>query len=143
MPVVIDDHLLLTLLAGTEPAALREAMTEEAASTTGCWYYRLSRASASGTGTGSLSGEFAALEPRRRSEAQASLERLPDAIGLISLRTVVPVMAALRVQRQLNMLAAEALAVALVTGGRPFVRVDSPLLAAGADDLNLSYLVLP
>lgn len=55
----------------------------------------------------------------------------------------VPVMAALRVQRQLNMLAAEALAVALVTGGRLFVRVDSPLLAAGADDLNLSYLVLP
>ncbi len=142
MSVVIDDHLLLTVLAGTEPASLREEMTDEAAYTTGCWYYRLSRASASGTGTGSLSGEFAALDPRRRSQAQASLERLPDAIGLISLRTVVPVMAALRVQRQLNMLTAEALAVALVTGARLVVSGDSPLLAAGADDVKLSYLML-
>lgn len=142
MPVVIDDHLLLTALAGTESAALQEAMISQAVYTTGCWYYRLARASASGAGAGSLSGEFAALDLDRRSQAQASLERLPDAIGLLSSRTVVPVMAALRVKRQLNMLTAEALAVALVTGGRLLVSVESQLLAAGADDLRLSYLVL-
>ena len=112
MAVIIDDHLLLAALAGTEPAALREAMTSEAVYTTGCWYYRLARATSSGAGTGSLSGELAALDPMRRVRARASLERLPDAIGLISQRTVVPVMAALRVERQLNMLNAEALAVA-------------------------------
>lgn len=117
-------------------------MISQAVDTTGCWYYRLARACASGGGAGSLSGEFAALDPGRRSQAQASLERLPDAIGLIRSRTVVPVMAALRVKRQLNMLTAEALAVALVTGGRLLVSVESQLLAAGADDLRLSYLVL-
>lgn len=115
MSVVIDDHLLLADLAGT---------------------------SQSGTDAGSLSGEFVALNPERRSRARASLERLPDAIGLISPRTVVPVMAALQVRRQLNMLTAEALAVALVTGGRLYVTVESPLLTAGADDLKLSYVVL-
>ncbi len=51
-------------------------------------------------------------------------------------------MAALLVKRQVNMLTAEALAVALVTGGRLFVSVESQLLATGADDLRLSYLVL-
>lgn len=142
MSVVLDDHLLLAVLSGNEPAALREVMTTQAVYTTGCWYYRLARASASGTGTGSLSGELATLAPERRSQAQASLERLPDGIGLISPRSVVPVMAALQVRRQLNLLTAEALAVALVTGGRLYVTVESPLLAAGADDLNLSYLVL-
>jgi len=70
------------------------------------------------------------------------LEHLPDEIGLISARTIVPVMAAIQVRRQLNMLTAEALAVALVTGGRLYVTVESPPLAAGADDLKLSYLVL-
>lgn len=142
MPVVIDDHLLLAALAGTEPPALREAMTSQAVYTTGCWYYRSARATASGAGSGPLSGELAALDPKRRAQARASLERLPDAIGLISQRTVVPVMAALRVQRQLNMLNAEALAVALVTGASLYITVDSPLLTAGAEDLKLSYLVL-
>jgi hypothetical protein len=40
-----------------------------------------------------------------------SLQELPDEIGLLTSRTVVPVMLALGVRRPLNMLSAEALAV--------------------------------
>jgi hypothetical protein len=44
-------------------------------------------------------------------------------IGLLSYRTLVPVMAALRVRRPLNMLNADALAVALVVDGAIRVKV--------------------
>lgn len=117
-------------------------MATEAVYTTGSWYWRLARAATYGTGVGSLSGELTALDPERRVQARALLERLPDAIGIIRQRTIIPVMAALRVERQLNMLNAEALAVALVTGGRILTTVESPLLTAGAEKLNLSCLVL-
>lgn len=57
MAVVIDDHLLLEVLSGLRPG---ESLGEEIY-TTGCWYYRLTRAVMAGIGHGSLSGRFAAL----------------------------------------------------------------------------------
>lgn len=50
---------------------------------------------------------------------------------MLSYRTLVPVIAALRVRRPLNMLNAEALAVAVVVDGAIRVKVPSALLGGG------------
>jgi hypothetical protein len=140
--VVIDDHLLLDLIVGTASPAALEAVGSDAVFTTGCWYYRLARAVVASTGAGSLSGQLEALGPGARDAALESIRRLPDSVGLLSLRTVVPVMAALRVRRPLNMLNAEALAAALVAGARLRVAIGSELLQDGARDLEIDYQVL-
>ena len=66
-----------------------------------------------------------------------SLQVLPQTFGLLSYRTVVPVMAALRVRRPLNMLNAEALAVALIVDGRVRTAVSSELLRSGTQALGI------
>ena len=110
--------------------------------TTGSWYYRLGRAVTAGTGTGALSGRFQALDDSVRQRVMASLEDLPDQIGLLSLRVVVPVMQALAVTRPLNFLNAEALGAALLLDASIVVTVDAPLLGAGASDLSVSYRLI-
>lgn len=52
-------------------------------------------------------------------------------------------MLALRVRRQVNMLRAEALAVALLVSGSILVTTDTPLVRSGAEDLGLAYRLLP
>lgn len=69
----------------------------------------------------------------------ASLEDLPDEIGLLSLRIVVPVMQALTVTRPLNFLNAEAHGAALLLDASLVVTVDAPLLRSGAADLFVGY----
>jgi hypothetical protein len=96
-----------------------------------------------GSGAGSLSGRLAGLEPSHRDRALLGLQDLPSTIGLLSYRTLVPLMAALRVRRPLNMLNADALAVALVVDGAIRVRVPSALLGDGARDLDVDYEVRP
>ena len=66
----------------------------------------------------------------------------PEQIGLLSLRTLVPVMQALAVTRSLNFLNAEALGAALLLGATIAVSVDAPLLRAGATDLAVDYRLL-
>ncbi len=105
--------------------------------TTGSWYCRLGRAVNAGTGTGTLSGRFQALDEPVRQRVLASLEDLPEQIGLLSLRVVVPVMQALAVTRPLNFLNAEALGAALLLDASIAVTVDAPLLSAGASDLSV------
>ncbi|MEO5723262.1 MAG: hypothetical protein ABIQ39_15295 [Ilumatobacteraceae bacterium] len=70
---------------------------------------------------------------------KASLEDLPDQIGLLSLRVVVPIMQVLTVTRPLNFLNAEALGAALLLDAAIAVTVDAPLLRVGAADLSVSY----
>jgi len=137
MAVVIDDHLLLGVLAGLPSEAIAEEMQADVVYTTGCWYYRLARAVQAGSGSGSLAGRLGALGAEERERALTSLQVLPQMIGLLSYRTVVPVMAALRVRRPLNMLNAEALAVALIVDGRVRTAVSSELLRSGAQDLAI------
>ena len=71
-----------------------------------------------------------------------SLEDLPDQIGLLNLRIVVPVMQALTVTRPLNFLNAEALGAALLLDASIAVTVDAPLLRSGATDLSVSYRLI-
>ncbi len=137
--IVIDDQLLLAVLSDTASAAMTVSVANGEVFTTGSWYYRLSRAITAGTGTGSLSGRFQALEDSVRQRVRASLEDLPDEIGLLSLRVVVPVMQALTVTRPLNFLNAEALGAALLLDASLVVTVDAPLLRSGAADLSVGY----
>lgn len=140
MPVVVDDHLLLELLAAGRALDLGPESSE--VYTTGSWYYRLARAVLSGTGTGSISGRLAVMDEGAQRRAVESLLRMPDGIGLLGHRTVVPVMATLRAARPANLLTAEALAVALVVGGGLRVAVDSDLLRENAEALRLDYEVV-
>jgi hypothetical protein len=136
--VVIDDQLLLEYLAGVRSGA---DLGDEIY-TTGCWYYRLTRAVMSEPGGGSLSGRFASLGEDRQRQALEGLSQLPRSIGLLSFRTIVPIMGALRVRRPLNMLNAEALAVAVTIEADVRVSVESRLLADGAHDLDVDYDVV-
>lgn len=94
--IVIDDQLLLDALSGRAGASIGDALERGEVFTTGCWYYRLGRAVAAGVGTGSLSGRFEALDPPTRTHALRALDELPEEIGLLGLRGLVPVMQALR-----------------------------------------------
>lgn len=142
MAAVIDDRLLLDVLAGATPRVLADDLRRGEVYTTSCWYWRLGRAVTAGSGSGSLSSRLAALGADDRERVLWSLRELPDEIGLLTSRTVVPVMLALRVRRALNMINAEALAVALLTGGTAMVTTDAPLLRSGADDLGVSYRLI-
>ena len=140
--IVIDDQLSLATLSDAAPAEISTAVARGEVFTTGSWYYRLGRAVTAGSGTGALSGRFQALDEPVRRGVLASLEELPDEIGLLSLRVLVPVMQALAVTRPLNFLNAEALGAALVLDATIAVNVDAPLLRSGATDLAVTYRVI-
>lgn len=142
MAVVIDDRPLLDLIADIASPLVRQAVAGEAVYTTCCWYYRLARAVLAGGVTGSLSSRLEHMGEQARGATLASIRRLPDEVGLLGFRTLAPVMATLSVRRPLNMLNAEALAVALVAGGEIRVAVGSDLLRDGAHDLGVGYLVV-
>ena len=109
--------------------------------TTGCWHYRLSRAVHSSQMTGALSRQLAELDLERQLRILAALDSLPDEVGPLSLRDLVPLMRALHVSRPLNMLSAEALAAALVLDAEIVVSTDNPMLQGGAEDLGISYRI--
>lgn len=137
--IVIDDRLLLAALSGTAPTDITTALDRGEVFTTGSWYYRLGRAVTAGSGSGALSSRFQALPEVERRRVASSLEELPEQVGLLSLRVVVPVMQALAVSRPLNFLNAEALGAALLLDATIAVTVDAPLLRAGAHDLAVDY----
>jgi hypothetical protein len=140
--IVIDDQLLLAVLGAAAPDDISAAVANGQVFTTGCRCYRLGRAIAAGTGTGALSGRFQALDDSVRQHVLASMEDLPEQIELLSLRIVVPVMQALAVTRPVNFLNAEALGAALLLDASIAVRVDAPLLRAGAADLSVYYRII-
>jgi len=59
--IVVDDALLLGVLAGTAPRELQDAASASQVATTGSWYWRLSRAILDPTSQGALSGAFGEL----------------------------------------------------------------------------------
>ena len=137
--LVIDDALLLDVLAGVADPDLQSAADRGEVHTTGCWYYRLSRALQSEPMVGALSRRLASLTPDRRERVVTGLLDLPAEIGLLGLRTLVPTMQALRLSRPVNMLTAEALAAALALNADLVVLTDHPALRAGVAELSLRY----
>ncbi|MGH9055508.1 MAG: hypothetical protein ACRDYY_06530 [Acidimicrobiales bacterium] len=141
MAVVIDDRLLLDVLAGQASGAVADELESGGVFTTGAWYYRLGRAAFGGTGSGALSGRLASLDRTVADQVRATLADLPPSIGLLHQRVVVPVMFTLRVRRQLNILGAEALAVALLLPARLVVTTDAALLRSAAREMGVEYQI--
>ncbi len=139
MSLVVDDHALIDLLADMHVGWLRSEVEHSIVYTTAAWYFRLANAVQHGTGDGALSGRFARLDPDVREMTVRRVKALPEWIGLIGPRLLVPVMAALDTRRRPNGLAAEALAVAVLTNSLIAVSVDAPLIRAGARDLGIEY----
>jgi hypothetical protein len=124
-PALLDDGHLSAVLRGTRLADLdgRDLFT------TGYWYVRLCQAVLGGQGaSGRLSGPFASLPDGLRARASAAVMRLPDAIGLVSLRELAPVMGQLRQHHSLNVLGMEALAAARYLHADVFLSAESPRL---------------
>ena len=129
---VVDDALLLAILAGSTSASVARfvaAASQGEVFTTGSWYWRLSRALAH-PGTGALSRALAALADNERRRTLDALEELPEEIGLLSLRRLIPVMAV--VPGNVNLLTAEAVAAATVLGATIAVTTQSGMLDRAA-----------
>lgn len=142
MASVVDDHLLLDLLSGTARGWLAEEATSAAIYTTSSWYYRVASAADHGTGDGALSGRVTSLPEEEQRIVRARLASLPEGYGLIGPRTLVPVMAGLRTPRHINFLAAEALALAILTESTIAVRTNSPPLRDACEALHVDYRVI-
>ena len=109
--VLVDDHLLLAVLLGREPAALR--LSDSRIATTGLWYHRLCRAVIDSTVVGSMSRRLSGLTPAAVSAVIASVVRLPPDIEMVSLRTLGwPMAELLSGGLRLNLLSLEAIAAA-------------------------------
>lgn len=124
-PALLDDGHLSAVLRGTALAdfAGRDLFT------TGYWYVRLCQAVLGGrSASGMLSGPFASLPDDLRLRASAAVMRLPDAIGLVSLRELAPLMGQLRQNHSLNVLGMEALAAARYLYADVFLSTESPKL---------------
>jgi hypothetical protein len=123
--IVIDDQLLQLVVARSDSPSVRPyvlAAEQGEVFTTGYWYWRLARAVAHPSG-GVLSGRLRALPEESQRHVYAAMQRLPDRIGILTLRRLVPVMAAL--PGQVNALTAEAVATAIVVEGSIAVTTDS------------------
>ena len=84
----------------------------------------------------------AELNPPPRDQAIRKLLELPDEIGLVSLRTLGPLMARHRRRHRLNALGTEALAAAAHLGAGVFLSVPSPRLedALRAEGLHVEVV---
>jgi hypothetical protein len=123
--VLVDDHLLLRVLLGDEPATLRPAGT--AIATTGLWYHRLCRALADEAVVGPMSRRLGAVDDAIAGAVLRAVVDLPDTIEMVSLRTLGwPMGALLRAGADLNLLSLEALAAAR--------HLDAEVCLAAADD---------
>lgn len=125
MITLVDDRTLSRLLRGV-------ISIDGDIYTTGLWYVRLCQAVLSSTRppAGKLSKPIADLPSPERDAAIRALVRLPEDIGLLSLRHLGPTIAELRNRHQLNLLAIEALAAAKVLGATVHLTTDSPRLEA-------------
>lgn len=131
--IVVDDVILHAILSGQRNPLVEpylEAVPRGEVFTTMSWFWRLSRALAH-PAQGALSRAFARLSEEEQRRVRSSLSKLPETIGLVSSRIVVPMMAAL--PGQLNMLTAEAVAAALLLDAKIAVTTESPLLRVAAD----------
>lgn len=141
--IVVDDHHLFALLARQAGADLEAEIEASRVFTTSSWYYRLARAAHDGSFVGALSRRIEALDIEARETVLSQIDELPPAIGLVSARVLVPVMAKLTGTVHLNHLAAEALGTAVIVDGSVRVVASSPQLAAACERLGVELAVVP
>lgn len=138
--IVIDDHHLFGVLARRATGRMVPADAEQIC-TTPSWYYRLARAAHDSGFVGSLSRRIEALGDGPRGDVLDMLDALPEEIGLLPPRTLVPVMAKLSESVHLNHLAAEAVASAIVADAPLLVVAVSTLLEAACDRFGIDLRV--
>jgi hypothetical protein len=108
---VVDDHLLLRILLGDEPQALRPDGGR--VFTTGLWYHRLCRSIGDRSVVGVFSRALGSVDPLVAAAAIEAVTRLPDWVDLRSLRELAWPMARLVDDGvRLNLMSLEALAAA-------------------------------
>ena len=138
MTQLVDDRLLVGLLAGGDPPRPREPVW-----TTGYWYVRLCRAVVGSTGAaGVLSASFAALPEALRVRALRALLELPAEIGLESLRNLAPLIGQLSRRHRLNALGIEVLAAAVHLEADVYLSAPAPRLEAAlrAEDRHVELV---
>ena len=111
--------------------------------TTSTWYYRLARAAHDPTFAGALSRRLEGLTDAPRAEVLDMLDALPDQIGLLSPRTLVPVMAKLSESVRLNHLGAEAVALAILVDASLLVVASSVILEGACARFGIELRVAP
>jgi len=140
--IVVDDLLLLEVLAGVAESNTQAAFESGEVFTTGSWYWRLAKAVRTDRLEGALTRGFNDLGVPEQRLVQDHLAELPPSVGLLDYRKLVPVMTAIDVGRSLNMLAADAIATAMTIDGTILVRTDAPLVRFAAHVLALGYGVV-
>ena len=140
--LIVDDALLLAVLAGVAADDVHAAVDRNEVFTTGCWYWRLSRALHDGTLTGALSRALQDLSAEQQARVVGAVPHLPRQIGLLSLRQLIPVMTALEAGRRLNLLTAEAIAAAVVLDATIMVTTQSPILTESCSHLRVDLRVV-
>ncbi len=142
MNVLIDDHLLREVLLEREPLWLSQARGTGELATTGLWYFRLCSALRVPTTIGTLSGPVADLPEDLRSRVLCQVTAIPGTINLLSLRDVSWSAAGYAARYGLNLLAAEAIAAAVLTGSAIATSLGNlpPRLAAATQGERVSVL---
>ena len=140
--LVVDDALLLLILAGAAAPGVQGAFEAGEVFTTGTWYYRLANALRNERVEGALTAAYRQLPGAAQRLVAGHLESLPGSIGLLDYRKLVPIMTALDASRPLNMLAADAIATAIVVDGRILVRTDAPLVRTHAFAVGIGYEIV-
>ncbi len=142
MNVLVDDHLLREVLLEQEPPWLSRARGGGQLATTGLWYYRLCSALRGPGVAGSLSGPIASLPGDLRTGVMEQVVRLPGTIRLLSLRDASWPAAGYAARYGLNLLAAEAVAAAVLTGSAIVTAAGNlpPRLAAAAQGEGVRVL---
>ncbi|CAN5818013.1 hypothetical protein BH24ACT3_BH24ACT3_12510 [soil metagenome] len=137
--VVLDDTLLLEWLIGDFAVE-----SDEAVATTAAWWFRLARALLR-DGGGALSRQLATSPEDLRRRLLEEVLDLPETVTVLHPRDTIAIAAGLSARHGLNLLAADALAVAQVLAGRLLVTVadDGPRLRAAATALDIDYRAVP
>jgi hypothetical protein len=140
--IVVDDLLLLEVLAGVAGPTCQAAFEAGEVFTTGSWYWRLANAVRTTRLEGALTRAFNELGSPEQGLVRDHLAELPPSVGLLDYRKLVPVMTAIDLPRPLNMLAADAIATAITVNATILVRTDAPLVRSAAQALDLEYDVV-
>jgi hypothetical protein len=129
--ILVDDHLLAARFS--EVADQRTAPIPLA--TTTCWWWRLTAALAGGR-AGALSRLLGDVD-----DPLEAIGGLADAVRVLDLRALLPMMGGFASAFRLNLPAAEALAAAEVLGADIVVGRDAPRLRQAARVRGVTYLV--
>jgi hypothetical protein len=135
--ILVDDHLIAhRIAAGGMGSAVREPPARVA--TTCSWWWRLS-AALSGSRSGANTRHFGDIDSTTRSALERTVAKLPDRIVILDLRDLIPAMARLSAEHNLNLLAAEAVVAAEILGAELVVRQDTPKIRDTAAARGIRY----